>query len=77
MSNNSNNRHEILERNVGLLAIFIVFAISWGALVEITPLIFQKQTTESVENLRVYTPLEMEGRDIYIREGCNVCHSQM
>lgn len=60
MSNNSNNRHEILERNVGLLAIFIVFAISWGALVEITPLIFQKQTTESVENLRVYTPLEME-----------------
>lgn len=42
MSSNSNNRHELLERNVGLLAIFIVFAISWGALVEITPLIFQK-----------------------------------
>ncbi|CAE6902445.1 Cbb3-type cytochrome oxidase [Vibrio sp. B1FLJ16] len=58
MSNNSNNRHEILERNVGLLAIFIVFAISWGALVEITPLLFQKQTTEPVENLRAYTPLE-------------------
>ncbi|HGP5398169.1 TPA: peptidase S41, partial [Vibrio cholerae O1] len=48
MSSNSNNRHELLERNVGLLAIFIVFAISWGALVEITPLIFQKQTTEEV-----------------------------
>ena len=62
MSNNSNNRHEILERNVGLLAIFIVFAISWGALVEITPLIFQKQTTEPVENLRAYTPLEKIGR---------------
>ena len=58
MSNNSNNRHEILERNVGLLAIFIVFAISWGALVEITPLIYQKQTTEPVDNLRAYSALE-------------------
>lgn len=73
----SSNRHEIIEKNVGLLAVLIVVAISFGALVEITPLIFQKQTTEPVENLRVYTPLEMEGRDIYIREGCNVCHSQM
>ncbi|MCG7496336.1 cytochrome-c oxidase, cbb3-type subunit II [Vibrio sp. Of7-15] len=73
----STNRHEIVEKNVGLLAILIVFAISLGALVEITPLIFQKQTTEPVENLRPYTALEMEGRDIYIREGCTVCHSQM
>ena len=73
----SSNRHEIIEKNVGLLAVLIVVAISFGALVEITPLIFQKHTTEPVENLRVYTPLEMEGRDIYIREGCNVCHSQM
>ncbi len=77
MSSNSNNRHEIVERNVGLLAILIVFAISLGALVEITPLIFQKQTTEPVENLRAYSALEMEGRDVYIREGCNTCHSQM
>ena len=75
MSSNSSNRHEIVERNVGLLAILIVFAISLDALVEITPLIFQKQTTEPVENLRPYTALH-EG-DIYIREGCNVCHSQM
>ncbi|MUK93464.1 cytochrome-c oxidase, cbb3-type subunit II [Aliivibrio fischeri] len=73
----SSNRHEIIEKNVGLLAVLIVVAISFGALVEITPLIFQKQTTEPVENLRTYTALEMEGRDIYIREGCNVCHSQM
>ncbi|NCO46869.1 MAG: peptidase S41, partial [Vibrio sp.] len=58
----SNNRHEIIERNVGLLAIFIIFAISWGALVEITPLIFQKQTTEPVENLKPYTALQLEGR---------------
>ncbi|GAM56789.1 cytochrome C oxidase subunit ccoO [Vibrio ishigakensis] len=77
MANNPKNRHELVEKNVGLLAILIIFAISLGALVEITPLMFQKQTTEPVKNLRVYTALEMEGRDIYIREGCNVCHSQM
>jgi cytochrome c oxidase cbb3-type subunit 2 len=77
MANNSKNRHELVEKNVGLLAILIIFAISLGALVEIVPLVFQKQTTEPVQNLRVYSALEMEGRDIYIREGCNVCHSQM
>lgn len=73
----SSSRHEIVEKNVGLFAIITVIAISFGALVEITPLLFQKQTTEPVENLRPYTALEMEGRDIYIREGCSVCHSQM
>ena len=52
----SSNRHEIIEKNVGLLAVLVVVAISFGALVEITPLIFQKQTTEPVDNLRVYTP---------------------
>jgi cytochrome c oxidase cbb3-type subunit 2 len=77
MSSNSNNRHEVVERNVGLLAILIIVAISFGALVEITPLIFQKQTTEPVANLKPYTALQFEGRDIYIREGCSVCHSQM
>lgn len=76
MSSNK-NRHSIVEKNVGLLAILMVFGISLGALVEITPLIFQKQTTEPVEDLKPYTALEMEGRDIYIREGCSVCHSQM
>lgn len=76
MSSN-NNRHDIIECNVGVLAIGIVFAISLGALVEITPLMFQKQVTEPVENLKPYTALQLEGRDIYIREGCNVCHSQM
>ncbi|RXJ74342.1 cytochrome-c oxidase, cbb3-type subunit II [Veronia nyctiphanis] len=73
----SSKRHEIVEKNVGLFAILMVLAISIGGLVEITPLMFQKQTTEPVANLRPYTALEMEGRDIYIREGCNVCHSQM
>ena len=75
MSNN--NRHEIFEKSVPMLVIGIIFAISLGGLVEITPLFFQKQTNEPVEGLKPYTALQMEGRDIYIREGCTVCHSQM
>ena len=71
------NHHEKIEKSVPLLAIFTVIAISFGALVEITPLMFQKDTTTQIANLRPLTPLEMEGRDIYIREGCNNCHSQM
>lgn len=71
------NMHEIVEKNVGLLAIFCIIAISFGSLVEITPLFFQKDTTEPVDGLKPYTALQMEGRDIFIREGCNVCHSQM
>ncbi|MCL1039248.1 cytochrome-c oxidase, cbb3-type subunit II [Shewanella submarina] len=69
--------HEIVEKNIGLLGIFIVLVISIGGLVQITPLLFQKETTEPVEGLRPYTALELEGRDIYIREGCYNCHSQM
>lgn len=71
------NIHEIVEKNVGLLVVLILVAISFGAMVEITPLMFQKQTMEPVDGLRPYTALEMEGRDIYIREGCVGCHSQM
>ncbi|MBQ4848219.1 cytochrome-c oxidase, cbb3-type subunit II [Pseudoalteromonas sp. MMG013] len=78
MSNkNSANKHEIVEKNVGLMAILTVFAISFGALVEITPLMFQEDTTKPVDGLRPLTALEMEGRDIYVREGCYNCHSQM
>ena len=69
--------HEIVEKNIGLLAIFTVIAISFGSLVEITPLIFQKDTTEPVVGLKPYTALQIEGRDIYVREGCYNCHSQM
>ncbi|PIW60647.1 cytochrome-c oxidase, cbb3-type subunit II [Shewanella sp. CG12_big_fil_rev_8_21_14_0_65_47_15] len=69
--------HEIVEKNIGLLAIFTVIAISFGSLVEITPLIFQKDTTEPVEGLKPYSALQIEGRDIYVREGCYNCHSQM
>ncbi|WP_298943000.1 cytochrome-c oxidase, cbb3-type subunit II [uncultured Psychromonas sp.] len=70
-------KHEFIEKNVGLLAILIIIAISFGGLAQITPLIFQKETNTPVDTLRPYTALEMEGRDIYIREGCHVCHSQM
>jgi cytochrome c oxidase cbb3-type subunit II len=70
-------KHEFIEKNVGLLAILIIIAISFGGLAQITPLIFQKETNTPVDGLRPYSALEMEGRDIYIREGCHVCHSQM
>lgn len=70
-------KHELIEKNVGLLAILIIVAISFGGLAQITPLLFQKETTEPVDTLVPYTALEMEGRDIYIKEGCHTCHSQM
>jgi cytochrome c oxidase cbb3-type subunit 2 len=70
-------RHETIEKNMGLMIVLIVVAISFGALVEIVPLFFQKSTTTPVENLRPLNALELEGRDIYIREGCISCHSQM
>ncbi len=69
--------HEIVEKNIGLMGILTVIAISIGGLVQITPLLFQKDTTEPVKGLMPYTALELEGRDVYIREGCNNCHSQM
>ena len=71
------NAHELVEKNVGLLTILILVAISFGAMVEITPLMYQQQTMQAVDGLEPYTALEMEGRDIYIREGCVGCHSQM
>ena len=70
-------RHEIIEKNIGLMIVLIVIAISFGGLVEIVPLFFQKQTTEPLEGLKPLPALALEGRDIYIREGCNVCHTQM
>lgn len=69
--------HDIVEKHIGLMIVLIVVAISFGGLVEIVPLFFQKQTTEPVEGLKPYTALQLEGRDIYIREGCHVCHTQM
>lgn len=70
-------RHEIVEKNVGLLAVLILVVISFGGMVEVVPLFFQKQTTEPVDGLRPLSALELEGRNIYRREGCVGCHSQM
>ncbi|MEI6896853.1 MAG: cytochrome-c oxidase, cbb3-type subunit II [Psychromonas sp.] len=70
-------KHEFIEKNVGLLAILIIIAISFGGLAQITPLMFQDETNVPVDTLVPYTALEMEGRDIYIRDGCHTCHSQM
>jgi cytochrome c oxidase cbb3-type subunit 2 len=70
-------RHETVEKNIGLMIVLIVVAISFGGLVEIVPLFYQKEVTEPVAGLEPLPALALEGRDIYIREGCNVCHTQM
>lgn len=72
-----NFKHEWIETNLGLLLVLVMFAIGIGGLVEITPLFFIKGTVEDVAGVRPYTPLELRGRDIYQREGCYLCHSQM
>ena len=69
--------HEIIEKNVPLLIVLVIVALSFGTLVELVPLIFSKQVTTPIKGLKPLPALELEGRDIYIREGCNVCHSQM
>lgn len=69
--------HEIVEKNIGLMTIFMVIAISFGGLVEIVPQFFLKQTTTPIEGLKPLNAVQLEGRDIYIREGCHVCHTQM
>ena len=70
-------KHAILEKNSIILVIGILIVIAIGGLVEIVPLFYLKNTIEKVEGVRPYTPLELAGRDIYVREGCYVCHSQM
>ena len=69
--------HDSIERNVGLLIVLTVLTIIWGGLVEIVPLFFQNATTQPVDGLKPYDPVRLSGRDIYIREGCYNCHSQM
>ncbi|CCA91141.1 MULTISPECIES: cytochrome-c oxidase, cbb3-type subunit II [unclassified Novosphingobium] len=70
-------RHKTLEKNVTLLGIAALGAVVIGGVVEIAPLFWIDNTIEKVEGMRPYTPLEQAGRDIYVREGCYVCHSQM
>jgi cytochrome c oxidase cbb3-type subunit 2 len=69
--------HKLLERNSLLLVLGIVIVVSIGGLIEISPLFYLESTIEKVQGMRPYTPLELAGRDVYIREGCYLCHSQM
>jgi cytochrome c oxidase cbb3-type subunit 2 len=73
----ASSKHELIEKNVGLLIVLITLTVIWGGLVEIVPLFFQHSTTKPVEGLKPYTALQLAGRDIYEREGCYNCHSQM
>jgi cytochrome c oxidase cbb3-type subunit 2 len=69
--------HDMIERNQALMIVLIILVIAVGGLVEIVPLSFQKSVTEPVKGLKPYAPLQLTGRDVYIREGCYNCHSQM
>ncbi|WP_433851036.1 cytochrome-c oxidase, cbb3-type subunit II [Stenotrophomonas nitritireducens] len=76
MSENK-NPHEKVEKNVGLMAVLIAVAVSFGGLAEIVPLMFQAEAIKPLEGVEPYPALELAGRDIYVREGCYNCHSQM
>ena len=69
--------HDLIERKSALLVILVLLVVSVGGMVEIIPLFFQRSTTEPVAGLKPYPPLQLAGRDIYVREGCFNCHSQM
>ena len=71
------NKHGLLERHSLLLTIGILVVVSIGGLIQMAPLAYMDNTIEKVDGMRPYTPLELMGRDIYVREGCYVCHSQM
>ena len=77
MSQENNTGHGKIERNVGLMAVLIAAAISLGGLAEIVPLMFQAEAVEPAPGVKPYPPLELAGRDVYVREGCYNCHSQM
>jgi cytochrome c oxidase cbb3-type subunit 2 len=69
--------HDRIERNQALLIVLVILVVAVGGLVEIVPLYFQRSVTEPVAGLKPYTPLQLTGRDVYVREGCYNCHSQM
>ena len=71
------DRHKVLEKNATLLLVASFAVVTVGGIVEIAPLFYLENTIEDVEGMRPYTPLELAGREIYVREGCYVCHSQM
>ncbi len=68
---------EMIERNIGWMIVLIILVVAVGGLVEIVPLYFQKSTTQPVTGVKPYAPLQLTGRDVYLREGCYNCHSQM
>ncbi|HEY0310175.1 MAG TPA: cytochrome-c oxidase, cbb3-type subunit II [Luteimonas sp.] len=69
--------HEKIEKNVGLLAVLVAVAVSLGGLAEIVPLMFQAEAIQPLPGIKPYPPLQLAGRDVYVREGCYGCHSQM
>src|SRR3954467_870881 len=71
------SRHQIIEKNSIILIVGIILVIAIGGIVEIAPLFYLKSTIEAVDGMRPYTPLELAGRNVYVREGCYLCHSQM
>jgi cytochrome c oxidase cbb3-type subunit 2 len=75
--NATTSKHDAIERNMGLLITLVLLVVSVGGLVEIVPLFFQRSTTQPVTGVKPYTALQLTGRDIYVREGCGNCHSQM
>ncbi|MDI1252134.1 cytochrome-c oxidase, cbb3-type subunit II [Thermomonas sp.] len=77
MSTHKPNPHEKIEKNVGLLVVLIAVAVSFGGLAEIVPLMYQAEAIKPLPGVKPYPALELAGRDIYIREGCYNCHSQM
>ena len=71
------NKHEKIEKNVGLMIVLVAVAVSFGGLAEIVPLMYQAETITPLPGVVPYPPLQLAGRDIYVREGCYNCHSQM
>src|SRR6056300_924557 len=71
------DKHKVIETNATLLLVLSLLVVSIGGIVQIAPLFYLENTIEEVEGMRPYSPLELQGREVYIREGCYVCHSQM
>lgn len=70
-------QHDVIEKNINLMAVLIVLVVSFAGIIEIVPLMTQKEVREPAEGIKPYTPLQLAGRDVYVREGCSNCHSQM
>ena len=77
MSKQNHNAHEKIEKNIGLMAVLIAVAVSFGGLAEIVPLMYQAEAIQPLPGVKPYPALELAGRDVYVREGCYNCHSQM